>query len=144
MGTYTGTEANDTITPNGLSARVIAAPPGTTPGAGPDTLIGNGGDDVLDGGAGADTLSGGAGNDTYLVDDEGDLVTEADTTPTGGEDVVLSSISYTLGAGLENLTLQGTAAIDGRGNESDNTLIGNSGDNVLKGFGGADTLIGKA
>jgi Ca2+-binding RTX toxin-like protein len=84
------------------------------------------------------------GNDTYLVDDAGDVVMEDDATATGGEDVVLSSISYTLGAGLENLTLQGAAAIDGTGNESDNTLIGNSGDNVLKGFAGIDTLTGRA
>jgi Ca2+-binding RTX toxin-like protein len=143
MGTYTGTEANDIITPNGISAGVIADPLGTTPGAGPDTLIGNGGNDVLDGGAGADALSGGLGDDTYIVDDVGDVATEDDATATGGEDVVLSTVSFTLGAGIENLTLQGSAAIDGTGNELDNVLTGNSGDNVLNGGAGIDTLNGR-
>ena len=32
---------------------------------------------TLDGGAGADTMTGGAGNDTYVVDNAGDVVTEA-------------------------------------------------------------------
>ena len=143
MGTYTGTEANDIITPNGVSAGVIANPPATTPGAGPDTLIGLGGNDVLDGGTGADALSGGLGDDTYVVDDVGDVVTESDTTEAGGEDVVLSTVSFTLGAGLENLTLQGTDSVDGTGNELDNILIGNRGDNVLNGAGGADSLTGR-
>ncbi|PTT73542.1 hypothetical protein DBR41_28170, partial [Pseudomonas sp. HMWF010] len=40
-------------------------------------LIGNGGINLLDGGAGADTMIGGGGNDTYIVDDAGDVVTEA-------------------------------------------------------------------
>ena len=31
MGIYIGTDANDTITPDSLSAGVLAAPPGTTP-----------------------------------------------------------------------------------------------------------------
>ena len=32
---------------------------------------------MLDGGAGADTMTGGLGNDTYVVDNVGDVVTEA-------------------------------------------------------------------
>jgi len=55
---------------------------------------------------------------------------------------VQSSLAYTLGANAENLTLTGTAAINGAGNGSANILIGNSGVNVLSGAGGADTLRG--
>ena len=45
---------------------------------------------------------------------------------------------------MENLTLTGTAALNGTGNELDNIIIGNSGANVLTGGDGADTLNGGA
>jgi Ca2+-binding RTX toxin-like protein len=45
--------------------------------AGNDTLIGNSGDDTLDGGTGADAMTGGTGNDSYVIDNAGDMVTEA-------------------------------------------------------------------
>ena len=59
---------------------------------------------VLDGGAGADTLVGGTGNDTYVVDNAGDVVTEG---AGAGTDTVQSSVTFTLGANVENLTLTG-------------------------------------
>jgi serralysin len=46
-------------------------------GAGNDVISGLEGGDTLIGGLGADTLTGGLGNDTYLVDNVGDVVTEA-------------------------------------------------------------------
>jgi serralysin len=61
-----------------------------------------------------------------------------------GIDTVHSSISWTLGTNLENLTLTGTAAINGKGNELDNILIGNSAKNTLEGGAGNDTLDGGA
>ncbi len=39
-------------------------------------LTGNGAANILDGRGGADTMIGGLGNDTYVVDDDGDVVTE--------------------------------------------------------------------
>lgn len=63
MGTYTGTAANDTITPVTVSpgVTVTGAP---KPSIGADTIGGLGGDDVLNGGGGADTINGGYGNDS--------------------------------------------------------------------------------
>ena len=74
-------------------------------------------------------MVGGTGNDTYVVDSSGDVVTESSTT--GGTDTVQSSVSYTLGANVENLTLTGTGNINATGNTGDNTLTGNAGNNIL-------------
>jgi len=104
-------------------------------------LVGNGSDNILDGGLGADTMEGGLGNDTYFVDDLLDVVVEKDSA-LDKKDTVKSSITYTLGANVENLTLLGTGDINGTGNNLDNTIIGNSGNNRLKGYDGNDILYG--
>jgi Ca2+-binding RTX toxin-like protein len=106
-----------------------------------NTLTGNSGNNVLNGGLGADTMAGGAGNDTYVVDNTGDVITEA---ASAGTDLVQSSISYTLGTNLENLTLTGAANINGTGNSVANVLTGNGGHNTLNGGAGGDTMIGGA
>ena len=112
-----------------------------TGNASANTLTGNGGANRLDGGAGADALIGGAGNDTYVVDDQGDVITEA---ASAGTDVVEASVTYTLATNVETLTLTGTANIDGNGNAAANTLNGNAGNNVLDGKAGLDTMAGGA
>ncbi|MDD5008470.1 MAG: calcium-binding protein, partial [Syntrophorhabdaceae bacterium] len=104
-----------------------------------DWLDGNGDCDFLDGGIGADTMYGGKGNDTYVVDNAGDTVIEY---LNGGIDTVQSSVTYTLSNNVENLTLTGTDAINGYGNDLDNIITGNSADNVLTGYAGNDTLDG--
>ncbi len=104
-----------------------------------NVITGNGANNILDGGAGADILNGGLGNDTYVVDNIGDIVTEA---AGAGTDTVQSSISYTLGVNLENLTLTGAAAINGTGNTLNNIITGNTGSNILDGGAGADILAG--
>jgi Ca2+-binding RTX toxin-like protein len=112
-----------------------------TGNAAANILNGGAGNDTLNGGAGADTLFGGLGDDLYLVDDIGDIVTE---NLSEGNDLVQSSVSYTLGANVENLTLVGSSAIDGNGNNLNNILNGNSAANVLNGGAGNDTLNGGA
>ncbi len=102
-------------------------------------LYGYAGNDSLISGGVATTMSGGTGNDTYTVDDVSDVVTEAENE---GIDTVLSSISYTLGANVENLTLTGTANLAGTGNELKNTIIGNTGNNAIDGGGDIDILKG--
>ncbi|MDZ8110374.1 MAG: hypothetical protein RM338_32910 [Nostoc sp. DedQUE12a] len=108
-------------------------------GTGNDSLIGGDGNDTLDGGIGTDTLNGGLGNDTYVIDNVTDIITEAANS---GTDSVRSSITYTLLANLENLTLTGTSAINGTGNTLSNFLFGNTANNTLNGRAGNDTLDG--
>jgi Ca2+-binding RTX toxin-like protein len=73
-------------------------------------------------------------------------VTLNSETSNAGTDKVVSTISFSLldlshvlGV-VENLTLSGTAAINGTGNALDNVITGNSGSNVLNGGDGIDTL----
>jgi Ca2+-binding RTX toxin-like protein len=106
-----------------------------------NTITGNSAANVLGGGAGADTLTGGSGNDTYVVDNAGDIAREV---AGGGVDLVRSSVSFTLQAELENLTLTGSSAINATGNSLANILTGNAADNVLGGGAGADTMTGGA
>ncbi len=99
------------------------------------------GNDNLDGGLGADQLWGSLGNDTYILDSIRDVVTE---NLNEGKDLVQSTVNTTLTNNVEDLTLFGTANINGTGNNSDNTLTGNAGNNLLKGLNGNDTLSGAA
>jgi Ca2+-binding RTX toxin-like protein len=110
-------------------------------GAGKDSLTGALGNDWLDGGTGADTMRGGADNDTYVVDNIGDRVIELSGQ---GNDTVLSSITFSLGQDVENLTLTGSANINATGNGVSNTLTGNNGANVMSGGGDIDTINGGA
>jgi Ca2+-binding RTX toxin-like protein len=105
-----------------------------------NVIIGNGAANTLNGGAGADSLRGGFGNDIYIVDNSGDVTSE--NSATGGVDTVVSSVTRTINAYLENLTLTGVGMIDGSGNALDNILTGNIADNILSGAFGADTLDG--
>lgn len=107
-------------------------------GKGNDTLYGYGGNDYLDGGTDVDLMYGGTGNDTYAVDNTQDVVTEYLNE---GIDTVYSTISYTLGNNLENLTLVGSAYY-GYGNSLNNIITGNNANNYLWGKSGNDTLVG--
>jgi VCBS repeat-containing protein len=117
-------------------------------GAGNDVVLGGSGDDVIlggedsdsiDGGSGADEMWGNQGDDSFVVESAGDVVVElADE----GLDTVQSSITYTLTDNVENLTLTGTQALNGTGNQLSNVITGNDADNTLLGLGGNDSLVG--
>jgi Ca2+-binding RTX toxin-like protein len=115
-------------------------------GMGADILEGGDGNDVLYGEGGIDTARGGAGDDVYVVDASTDVVEEAYG---GGNDTVLTQVSYLLTSGAEVELLSttyhaGTANIELTGNYGDQTIIGNAGANVITGGVGADVLIGLA
>ncbi|ESQ90951.1 hypothetical protein ABAC460_07690 [Asticcacaulis sp. AC460] len=113
-------------------------------GGGNDTIYGNSEANTVSGGAGEDVLYGGGGNDRYIVDSVADIVSESasGTGDDGGWDTVYASVSWSLSGYVENLTLTGTANIDGTGTDIYNFIVGNDGDNRLDGKGGADILAG--
>ncbi|WP_338847538.1 putative Ig domain-containing protein [Massilia sp. W12] len=104
-------------------------------------LSGNSAANLLDGGLGNDTMAGGAGNDTYVVDSSLDGIIE---NASEGTDLVQASVSYTLPANLENLSLSGSNAINGTGNSLHNQISGNSAANLLDGGAGNDSMAGGA
>lgn len=137
----TGNGLANTMTGNG-AANILSGE------AGNDYLFGLGGDDFLlgglgidnlDGGAGIDRMEGGLGNDLYFVDDSADMVVELAGE---GVDSVQSSATFILGANLENLTLTGSASVNGTGNEATNIIYGNSAANTLWGMAGGDQIHG--
>lgn len=142
--TLSGDSNSNTIVWSGADAVVLNGAAGNDSlvgGVGNDVLSGGADNDTLDGGSGIDTLRGGGGDDTYVVDSTLDIINE--TSALVNEiDTVHSSVTWTLGANLENLLLTGAAAINGTGNALDNFLSGNSAANILDGGLGADTMAG--
>ncbi|HEX7053982.1 MAG TPA: hypothetical protein VF211_08640 [Burkholderiales bacterium] len=115
--------------------------------AGDDSMIGGEGDDTFDGfnhpQDGNDTMDGRAGNDAFFVS-PGDVIVDS-----SGNDTVFAQSSWTLAAGLENLTFwnatfdEGIPGLVGIGNAAANVMDGRGGDGVrLDGKAGNDTLIG--
>lgn len=104
-----------------------------------NSLNGRAGNDTLDGGVGSDSMIGGLGNDSFVVNVVGDVVTE---NLNEGTDTVNSSVTYTLPANVENLTLTGASPINGTGNGLVNTITGNAANNQLNGGAGNDTING--
>ena len=80
-------------------------------------------------------MAGGLGNDVYEVNASSGLITE---NVNEGTDKVISSIDYTLGANVENLTLN-AAGLTGTGNALNNVMQGTSGTDTLEGGLGNDT-----
>jgi Ca2+-binding RTX toxin-like protein len=110
-------------------------------GDGTDTMYGGNGNDMLDGGTGADRMYGSAGDDLYWVDNTGD---QANELANEGNDTVTSSVDFSIGTNVENLTLVGSADLRGTGGSGDNVLRGNTGNNVLDGGSGSDSVYGDA
>ncbi len=119
--------------------------------AGNDVLKGGDGSDLLSGGKGHNTLYGGAGNDDYVLMDNDTTVHELneDDEDSGGVDSIYVDTSFSLtdtSRGdveyIENLTLTGSADINGSGNALDNSIYGNDGTNWLLGDAGSDVLYG--
>lgn len=106
------------------------------------------------------TFAAGATKQTFKINIANDAINELDKTinlnlssPTNAllskatgiltiTDTLQASTTTTLAANIENLTLTGTATVNGTGNAGHNILTGNSANNVLLGLDGNDQLIG--
>ncbi|MGX3012859.1 Ig-like domain-containing protein [Ursidibacter sp. B-7004-1] len=127
-----GSAFNDTLTGNNANNQIFG-------GKGVDIIKGGLGNDFINGGEGADLMFGEQGDDIYVVDHIADVVTE---NVDEGSDHIYSLVNYTLDENVENLTLIGTKAKEGKGNTLNNVIRGNDVGNTLSGLEGDDTLIG--
>jgi len=106
-----------------------------------DVLLGKGDDNFfMQSGTIDGVVRGGKGNDFYLMDEKTDIKEASHQ----GSDIVVSSISWRLGANFEelNLSVYTTANLNGTGNKLDNEMLGNNGNNHLKGMAGDDIMGG--
>ncbi|MHB1677396.1 MAG: lipase family protein [Sulfuriferula sp.] len=130
--TIYGWNGNDTLTAGSGNQTIHSE-------SGHDLIMGGVGNDTLIS-AGFDTMLGGTGNTTFVVQSTTDLI-QAQSTGSN-INTVKSSVSYVLSANIQNLTLIGTAAISGTGNDIANTITANSGDDTLIAGTGIATLAG--
>src|SRR3954471_10799669 len=137
--TLVGTDGPDTINGFGGDDSLVG-------GNGSDSIVGGDGNDTLDGldfrnAEVVDTLDGGLGDDLFRIGYPGDVITDA-----GGIDTVDAyDLSYTLGAGLENLIVHNDVSEGGQtafGNSLDNQIRVTYGTATVDGQGGNDTMIG--
>ncbi len=129
MATFTGTAANETITPSTVSVSVTRNPQGSLPSNASDTIIGNGGADRLDGGGGDDIIYGddffgaGTGNDTIYGG-------------AGNDTIYTGNGSNTVDGGAGNDKIAGGSGVD--------IITGGLGNDIISGEGGNDTITGGA
>ncbi|MGL5363615.1 MAG: calcium-binding protein, partial [Bosea sp. (in: a-proteobacteria)] len=109
-------------------------------GLGNDSIAGGFGNDTIDGGGGSDVMAGGLGDDTYITDSLGDFIGEGVNE---GNDIVLSGVSYAMGANIEQVVLTGFAADGVLGNDLANAILGNNYDNGISGGQGGDVILGQ-
>ena len=90
-------------------------------------------------GSNVDNFAGTNAKTTFFIDSIHDKITDTSDTD---NDMVYSSVSYTLPERVENLMLIGSEALNGTGNSGNNVLTGNGYANVLNGGAGDDILSG--
>lgn len=105
------------------------------------TIRANNANDTLVAGSGIATLVGGSGNDTFVVNNANDVV---QAQAAGNANTILTSVSYTAAANVQNLVGAGGADITLTGNFLADTIRANAGNDTLIAVGSNTTLIGGA
>ena len=118
-----GNAGNDLIEATGVNDTVVA-------GTGNDTLQAGGTSNV--------TLVGNSATDTFWVSHAGDVI--VDTAP-GANDVLVSSVSYSLPSYISVMTLTGPAAIVATANNANDSITASTGNDTLVAGTGNDTLV---
>lgn len=157
MGTFTGTNRSDTITPGSLSSGVKAMPSRSRPSDASDTINGQGGNDMIDGGGGNDRINGGTGSDTIRGGAGNDYIlgktpgigdwNDRDVIYGGaGDDTIFGNGGETDGSSPDGADrIYGEAGNDRLfGKLGDDLLYGGDGNDVLGGYYGRDRLYGDA
>jgi hypothetical protein len=104
------------------------------------TITANTGNDTLTAGSGADTLVGSStGTDLFVVNSASDVVSLGTS---GTSDTIQSSVNYTLPTNVQYLSLSGTSALAGTGNNLLDLIVGNTGNDTLTGGSGIAALEG--
>lgn len=133
--TATGNNLNDVITANSGNDSLIA-------GTGVDTLVAGAGNDTLVSGAGINSLVGGTGNDTFVVNNTGDVISQATLNTASVE---ISSVTATLAANLTQMIgEQGQAGYSTvlTGNNLSDVIAADGSNETLIAGSGVDTLVG--
>jgi Ca2+-binding RTX toxin-like protein len=135
------TEADDTVTLTtaGQTWHALGGNDFVTGTIGADLIYGDAGNDTLSGGGGgADVLVGGLGDDTFFLNNLSQMAFE---NANEGTDTVVTSVSYMMGANIENVNLTGVGSNDGvLGNDLANTIFANDGNNGIASGDGNDTI----
>jgi Ca2+-binding RTX toxin-like protein len=135
MATFTGTDANETITPDLVSA-TVATSGGSVPGAADDILSGGGGNDTLEGGGGDDQIFGEAGDDTMIWNsgDGTDLME-------GGDGVDMAEANGGAAGEVFTITANGTRVRFDRLDPAPSALDIGTTENLVLNAGGGDDKI---
>lgn len=158
---FQGLGGNDTVY-SGLGGDTVYGGVGNDlvdGGLGNDSLLGDDGNDTIFGGAGLDTIDGGLGNDIYYVsgyDTASDAGGKTDVlyfdavsqsahyaAALAANPAALPVASYTVGAGIEKITLSAdSSVVNIVANAENNTILGDARPNSLDGGAGNDTMDG--
>jgi Ca2+-binding RTX toxin-like protein/subtilisin-like proprotein convertase family protein len=108
-----------------------------------DTLAGNGAANLIDGRLGEDAMAGGGGSDTFIVDSLLDTVSEGLNAGNDAIRTAINNYSLVAIANVEQLIFTGSGNFVGRGNGTDNRILGGFGnDRFVADAGGADRYFG--
>ncbi|WP_207282565.1 calcium-binding protein [Pseudomonas sp. FW300-N2F2] len=108
-----------------------------------ERITGSNYDDVFTTALGTTEFYGGNGNDVYIINGTASQFVR-EFAGGGDDEVRTNQVNVTLTSEVERLTFTGTGNFIGRGNASDNVIIGGAGNDTLFGGAGADQLIGGA